>query len=337
VSAVAVSLSDNPPAEQTAVQRARIVAATAELVGERGFGGVSPRSLIARAKVSPRTFYELFDGLPDCFLAVIDDGADRACALLRDSFERESSWREGLRSALAALLVLLDTEPLVARVWLVEVLGAGSWALERRERHLSRITSLIVSAWSTPAGWQPPPLAAESVMASLLGVLQHHALTGNPAEPHISLLGPLMGVVMRPYLDPDEVTREIERGHALALEIQTGHRPSSLLPLPPHTLAPAGIPAPLTNPAAHRARSCLLYIARRPGQSNRQIATGIGIQHQGHVSTLLARLASLNLLAKHTGPPGHPNAWRLTPAGEHVAKSLTEHLVAASGHEHPDP
>jgi AcrR family transcriptional regulator len=300
------------------VQRAQVIAAMAEVVAERSFAGVSVTSVAARAKVSPRTFYELFDGLQDCFLAVIDAETDRASRLMTAAFEQESCWRDGLRSALTSLLVLLDSEPALARLWLVEMLSAGSWALERRERNLSRLTALIGSAWALPDGWEPPPLAAESVTASVVGVLHAHALRDS-GQPHVSLLGPLMGVIVRPYLPRREVVAEIERGRALAAEILAGSR---AWPLEAHAGAPLEIPRVLADPGAHRARRCLLYIAENPGASNRTIATAIGVFHQGQISTLLARLAGLGLLAKEPGRPGRPNAWRLADPGERVAGAL---------------
>jgi AcrR family transcriptional regulator len=309
----------SPRGNVTASQHARIVRAMVDVVGERGYAGAAVGLVVARAKVSPRTFYEAFDGLQDCFLAVIDEETERAAALVAHAFERETAWREGLRSALTSLLVFLDSEPVLARIWLVEVLAAGSWALERRERNLSRLTRLIVSAWTVPDGWRPPPLAAEGVMTSVLGVLHNH-LVARGRDPLISLLGPLIGIVMRPYLDPQTVAREIERGETLAEEIQAG-RP---WPLPTSADPRVEIPALLAHPGAHRARQCLLYLARNPGVSNRHVATAIGVDHLGQVSTLLTRLAKLGLLNKRAGSPGRPNAWRLTPMGARVAASLEQ-------------
>jgi AcrR family transcriptional regulator len=314
-----------------AARRARILDAMAKLVGERGFAGASVGLVTARAKVSSRTFYELFESREDCFLAVMDEQTERAAALVRYAFERESSWRDGLRAALTTLLVFLDSEPVLARVWLVEALAAGSWALERRANNISRLTSQIIAAWELPDGWQPPPLAAEAAMTSVLGVLHNHLVTASP-EPLISLLGPLMGVITRPYLDERAVKREIERGEQLANEIQAG-RP---WPLPAAVGAGAEIPRFVAHPSAHRARQCLLYIAQNPETSNRQIADGIGVNHLGQASTLLARLAGLGLLEKEQALPGGANAWRLTADGVRVTEAL-EHAPATSHDRVPNP
>ena len=119
-------LSAGGSSRVAARQRARILEAMVTLVGERGFAAASVGLVTATAKVSSRTFYERFDSLQDCFLALIDEEADRTGALVRRAFARERDWRDGLRAALASLLVFLDSEPLVARVWLVEVLCPAS-------------------------------------------------------------------------------------------------------------------------------------------------------------------------------------------------------------------
>jgi AcrR family transcriptional regulator len=50
-------------------QRGRLLSATFALVGEKGYEGVTARSVSERAGMSNRTFYEVFSDREDCFLA----------------------------------------------------------------------------------------------------------------------------------------------------------------------------------------------------------------------------------------------------------------------------
>ena len=241
--------------------------------------------------------------------------------LITAAFEEHEHWCDGVRAAFVALLSFFDAEPRLARVWLVESLAAGAWALEWREQHLQALTRSIVEHWRPPVGAESHPLAAESVMASALGVLQAHLLARRPG-PLIVLLGPLMGIATASYLDSRGVAEEIERAEALTHVILAERdalpsRDSASLPA-----AAAERPGALENPRAHRARRCLRYLAEHPGASNREIATAIGIASQAQISTLLARLVDIGLLHKHPGRPGHPNAWSLTPYGR---QALDEH------------
>jgi AcrR family transcriptional regulator len=305
-------------------RRERILGAMVEVVAERGFAGASVKLVTARAGVSSRTFYECFDGLEDCFTAVMDQATERAGVLIMQAFAREYSWQDGVRAALAALLVFFDSEPLLARVWLVEVLAVGSWALEHRERKIALLSSMIVEHWSVPGEERPEALAIAGVMASVLGLIHTHLVTKEP-EPLIELLGPLMGLATRPYLDARGVAREIECGEQLARAIRAGEHPLAPASTPAQDMGPGVVlPAMLVNPSARRARGCLLFLAEHPGSSNREIATGIGVAHQSQISRLLAYFTQENLVVKRSEGMGKRNVLRLTPHGKQIARALTE-------------
>jgi len=300
--------------------RARIIDAMVFVVRERGYAGASVTSVSARAEVSRRTFYEAFDGLDDCFLAVLDEGYRRVRALMSGAFDREQSWLDGVRGALAALLSFFDSEPVLSHVLLVEAAAAGPWARERREQHIALLTRLIEERWGAPEDGHAHSLVNPGVMASLLGVLHSHLVAARP-EPLIGLLGPLMGLVTSPYLPQRAVAREIALANAVARELLATPDNS---PIQRSEVNGVEIPGLLRNPRAHRARACLLYVAEHPGASNREVATAIGISRHTHISTLLARLAAIGLLHKQPGPPGHPNSWMLTQSGVKAARALKD-------------
>lgn len=313
-------------------QRVRILEAMAELVAERGFAGVLVKLLTTRAGISSRTFYECFDGLEDCFLAVLDWAMERAGGVIAEAFAEEERWQDGVRTALAALLVFFDSEPLLPRIAFVEAMAAGSWALERRERNVMLVRSMIVEYWAARGDEPPEPVAAAGVMASVLGLIQTHLVTEQP-EPLIELLGPLMGLVTSLYLDTRDRAREIERGAQLAREIQAGdHRFSP----PVRQVEPKSMPAPsfpeaLGNPSARRARECLLFLLMHPGSSNREVAVGIDVTHQSQISKLLSQLAREDLVLKHSEGTGKRNAWLLTPLGEEIARGSARTARLTSG------
>jgi len=323
------------PRRAAGPRRDRIIEAMVELAAERGFAGVSVRLLTARAGVSTRTFYEEFDGLRECFEAVLDLALERAGGLIMQAYAREERWQDGVLGALASLLAFFDSEPALTRVWFVQALAAGSWALERREQIAGALRSMIVEHWALRGEEPPDPVAATGVMASVLGLIHTHLVTEQP-EPLIELLGPLMGLVTSLYLDKEDVAREVQRGAQLAREIQAGadarwstaraakNEDEQRPPTP-------AIPATLANPNARRARECLLLLAAQDrqrdqdsGPSNREIATAIGIADQSRISRLLSYLATEDLVTKHSAGAGKRNAWQLTPRGEQVARALQQ-------------
>jgi AcrR family transcriptional regulator len=115
-------------------QRGRMLAAMATAVAEKGYANVAVADVVAGAGVSRKTFYEHFENKEECFLAAYDAGVE---AML-DAIElaiRDAAPGGPLAIARAGTARYLDTlaaNPAFARTFLVEVLGAGPRALERR-------------------------------------------------------------------------------------------------------------------------------------------------------------------------------------------------------------
>lgn len=308
---------DGPVVE--ALQRAAILRATIDLVAERGYADVSLGQVIAQAGVSRQAFHRHFDGIEACFMAILDAGTERIATVLTRSFDRERERREALLAGLAAVLGTLDGDPKLARVLLVDALAAGMRVLEHRERNVERLRRLLVERLEDAVTGQPSlPLGSEGVMMSLLGIVHNHLVRGDGA-PLMTLLGPLMGIVTASCRGPTAAALEARRGERLSRRIlaEAGTAPPAALANADRVLPPA-----LLDSRAHRVRACLLFVDATPGASNQRIAEGCDIASHAQTSTLLRRLASMDLLVKRAGGPGRPNAWLTTPAGATAAGLL---------------
>lgn len=93
------------------------------------------------------------------------------------------------------------------------------------------------------------------------------------------------------------------------------------------------IPAVLSNPNAHRARRCVLFLGEHPQASNREIASGIGVAHASQISKLLSCLRSERLVAKHSAGAGKRNAWWLTSS--HALVALRHQRLRLTGRAAP--
>jgi TetR/AcrR family transcriptional regulator len=296
------------------MQRARIMEAAVYVVSQRGFGGATIEAVVAHAGVSRSTFYEVFDGFDACFLAVLDSGMRRSIVLMSEAYDRGASWQEKMLAGLAALLAFLDSEPLLARVCLVEALAAGPSALEYRARELEVLKHMVDAALArAPGGHQTSPLTAEAVVASVVGILHARLIVGE-APPFLDMLGSLAALVIAPYVDGQSLEEQTSRAEQLA-QINSEQYAS-------RQRSSVSIPNALRVPGAYRARDCLVYVAEHPGASNRAIADGIGITHHGQMSTLLGRLEREGLLAKHAAGAGRQNAWWLTSEGKLISDAL---------------
>jgi AcrR family transcriptional regulator len=305
---------DGPERERVlAVQRQRLLAATADVVAEQGLPQVTVAHIVARSNVSRRTFYDLFPDREACFLATLDDALDRLSPLVLAAWARERTWRGKVRAGLTAILEVLDDKPELRSLLIVDALGAGPDALARRARVLAQMTTAIDAARKeVKAGHEPPPLTAEGTVGAVLSIVHARALARDPA-PLIALLNPLMGMIVLPYLGAAAARRELEHSVPASRGRTRAPRRDLL----------DGLDMRLT----YRTVRVLSALAAHPGASNREVAAGAGITDQGQISKLLHRLCTLGLI--HNAAPdtkGHPNAWTLTPHGVEIETSLrTEH------------
>jgi AcrR family transcriptional regulator/DNA-binding MarR family transcriptional regulator len=296
----------------TEVQRARMLTAAVDVVGELGYPGMSVARVTSRAGVSRRTFYDLFEDREDCFLAVFEEAICRAGARAGEAYSvQPARWRERVRAGLTALLGFLDDEPGLRALVVVDALAAGPRVLGRRAGVLETLRNIVDEGCrETKPGREPPPLTAEGIVGAVLAVIHARLLTHK--NPRLTgLLNPLMGMIVLPYLGQAAATRELEQP-----------RPSAL---PRPARKPAKDPLEgLDMRLTYRTLRVLTAIAANPSASNRIVAERAGVSDQGQISKLLARLEHLGL-AYNTGkgqPKGEPNSWVLTPRGREVEHTI---------------
>jgi AcrR family transcriptional regulator/DNA-binding MarR family transcriptional regulator len=308
------------------IQRARLLAAMVEIAAEQGLTGATVAQVVARAGVSRRTFYELFEDREGCYLAAMDDAIARASDCVLPAYHSGDGWAERLRLALTALLCFLDVERDAGRLLIVGSLGAGANALERRRRVLAQIITAIDRGRSEVKGGSDlPPLTAEGVVGGALSVIHARLIacpppgsprSGEPgpargACPRMEeLTGPLMGTIVLPYLGPAAARKELARPAPRA-----------------HAADRRGVGDPLRELGmrlTYRTVRVLFSVADTPGASNRQIGVAAGIADQGQISKLLSRLERLGLVRNNGLAPGKgaPNAWTLTEKGAEVERAM---------------
>ena len=306
------------------LQRARLLTAMVQEVSERGAANVSVGHVVGRSGVSRRTFYELFHDREECFQAAFDDALQRAEAVVVPAYGSGGAWLMRVRAGLTALLGFLDSDRAAARLLIVESLAAGPAAFERRRQTIAQLVSILdLGRTEGSAKLDPPALTAEAIVGGLLSVLHGRLATspqaairtkdGRPETVESSLLelaGPLMGMIVLPYLGPVAARKEIERPAPAPTGSEPVLRNDPLQELPMRF--------------TYRTMRVLVSVAENPGSSNRTIGQGAGIADQGQASKLLARLHKLGLIENRGGDPakGEPNAWVLTFTGQQVHDSI---------------
>jgi AcrR family transcriptional regulator len=302
-----------PRGQVTQIQRSRMLAAAVEAVEDVGYARMTVAQVISRARVSRKTFYDVFADREDCFLAAFEQALGQARVIAQEAYERESSWRDGVRAALARLLLFMDEEPGLAKLCVVEALGAGERVLDQRGKVLEELAHVIDRGrLVTNAIREPPEVTAEGVVGAIFAVL-HTRVLDHGDERLTDLLGPLMSMIVLPYLGARAAGRELSK-------------PPMDLPAPVRTRTPARHKDPLEGlnmRLTYRTVRVLMVIAEHPGASNREIAEGSGIVDQGQISKLLNRLARLKLVENlgEGQEKGAANAWHLTARGAQVERA----------------
>jgi AcrR family transcriptional regulator/DNA-binding MarR family transcriptional regulator len=305
-----------PRGSVSEAQRARIIAAMIEVACERGPESVSLAQLAARARVSTRTFYELFEDRGDCLLAAIEQALELAGARVGAAYASRERWLDRVRAGLLEALSLFDEEPRLAWLLVVHSAAAGPASLTLRAQVLDRLAGAVEEG-RVDARSAPPPLTAQAVVGGVLSVI-HSRLLAPDTGVLLDLLNPLMSMIALPYRGAGAARGELARPQAVP-------RPRPELGLSSRALAGSDIR--LTS----RTLAVLRIIAGEPGLSNREIAERAGIADRGQASRLLARLCARKLIENTGGgqPMGAANAWRLTPRGRRLEFAVGHESAAA--------
>jgi AcrR family transcriptional regulator len=105
-------------------QRERLLRAATEVFARSGFANASVDEIVAGARVSRTSFYEFFPNKESCLLAVFELGMQRLFGALAHALTKELTPREQVREAVRTLAGTLAADPPMARVLLIEAVGA---------------------------------------------------------------------------------------------------------------------------------------------------------------------------------------------------------------------
>jgi AcrR family transcriptional regulator len=287
-----------------------------DVATERGAANVTVAHVTERSGVSRRTFYEVFDDREDCLLAAFEQALEFACERVLPAYRSQGSWRERVRAALGALLSFVDEEPVVGKLLIVESSSGGPRTLERRGQAIARVMGAVDEGRGEAKSASSLPLTAEGIVGGVFSVI-HSRLAEADRGPLVELVNPLMSMIVLPYLGAGAARRELDR------PVQRPESPHKAQgePLLSDPFKDAGMRL------TYRTVRVLMAIVDNPGASNRTIGQTAGIDDQGQISKLLARLQRIGL-ASNTGlgpGQGAPNAWTLTDRGRQVVHAIRSH------------
>jgi AcrR family transcriptional regulator len=189
----------------------RIIAAMAQVTCEP----VEESRTVARvaeiARVSRQTFRQHFVDRSDCLLAMFEEVVAFAAKRAGAAYRSQDTWVERMRGGLLALLELIDEEPELARVCVVQAITCGLPTLTRDGELLGELERILDEERAEdPKSGDRPAGTAGSVISGTLALL-YLGLHSADGRPLVDLINPAIAVIVLPYLGAAAARRELSR------------------------------------------------------------------------------------------------------------------------------
>ena len=179
-----------PPLEvRQSRQRGRLFAAAAAVFARVGYADATAEAIAREAGMSKATFYEHFDNKEDCIVALFDAATDLVLDAMRDAAARTEAGdpRTRVRTTLGAFLGTLADFPDESQTLLVEIVGAGPRAMERRDRALEAVAKYLdeLNAEDAERGATPrlaSPHDSFAIVGAVVELASRQIRTGVPGD-----------------------------------------------------------------------------------------------------------------------------------------------------------
>jgi AcrR family transcriptional regulator len=170
-------------------QRRRLYAAAGAVFARIGYADATAEAIAREAGMSKATFYEHFDNKEDCIIALHDD----ATAAVLEAMRRTGNDYSGVdatgrvRAVIHTFLEVLAAFPDEAQTLLVEIIGAGPRAMERRDRVLAEYASYVdeVNREDAARGSAPRFASAHdsfAIVGAVVELASRQIRTGEPDD-----------------------------------------------------------------------------------------------------------------------------------------------------------
>jgi AcrR family transcriptional regulator len=165
---------------------------------EKGYRAATINDVVARARTSRGTVYELFKNKEEIFFFLLDSSEAELSARVEDACGSAGEDRAGrLEAGLAAVLGWVAEEPVRAWAVFVESICATPDSLRRHTDAISRFANLLGEV--VPRDVPRPRSFEESVVGGVASLISGRIRAGEAAQVP-ALLGELMMLLRGPFL-----------------------------------------------------------------------------------------------------------------------------------------
>jgi len=183
--------------------RDRLLRGLRASIKRRGYRDTTISDIVAHARTSRRTFYEVFATKDDCFLALGEEMNHQMQALITSAMDPGASWDAQVRAGVTAWVQALAAEPELSVSWIRELPLLGELARRVQREGLRSFAQMLMAITDTPqmrqAGVPPVTMATATILLGGLGELAAavaedgqpiETITEPAVEAAIRLLGP---------------------------------------------------------------------------------------------------------------------------------------------------
>jgi AcrR family transcriptional regulator len=178
-----------PPLEvRLSVQRRRLFEAAATVFARVGYADASAEAIAREAGMSKATFYEHFANKEECILALFDEAATEIMRGMAGAVsDDDASYEDRIRANVGSFLEILTQYPNSAQTLLVEIVGAGPRAAERRDAILDLFAEGLLRDNARMADLFGAPRFtskddAFAIIGAIVELISRQLRTGVPAD-----------------------------------------------------------------------------------------------------------------------------------------------------------
>lgn len=150
-------------------QRERLIAAMAEVCGERGYADSSVAEVAKRAGVSTASFYRQFKGRKECLLVSFEELFGRLLEEIERACAAEGTSVEKTKAAASTVAALLAADRPTARLLTVEIGAAGPDGVRALHGAIEQLAGLLPMPAKAPPAPPDAAWARVAAMVSLAG------------------------------------------------------------------------------------------------------------------------------------------------------------------------
>ncbi len=169
-------------AEKAAENRARLIRAAQEVIGEHGYADASVSRIVERANLAQGTFYLYFDSRQDLFDQLLPEVGDEALAYVRDAVAVSKNFVEMEARGLRAFFEYAARNPAFFRVLSEAEVAAPEAHRKYTQKRTNAFVKALTQAWQRGeiAGYERRELGvlAQVMLAARAYLFHEYARTG---------------------------------------------------------------------------------------------------------------------------------------------------------------